>query len=53
MGKMLGIGLAQHIKMDYAQNLRKKPAKVKIGPSKCFSCHFLRSSRVLEFAILG
>ena len=43
-----------HIKMFYVQNLRKNPAKPKLGPQNILcdtSCPFLRISRVLEFAI--
>ena len=46
--------LEHHIKMDYVQNLRKDPAKPKLGPQNVLhdnSCPFLRSSRVLKFAI--
>ena len=38
------IDMAQHIKMDYAQNLKKDPVKAKKGPSQNFyrvlSAHF-------------
>ena len=48
--------LEHHIKMDYVQNLRKNPAKPKLGPQNVLydnSCRFFRSSRVLKFAIFG
>ena len=48
--------LEHHIKMDYVQNLRINPTKPKLGPQNVLydtSCPFLRSSKVLEFAIFG
>ena len=32
MSEISGMDWAQHIKMDYAQNLKKDPVKAKKGP---------------------
>ena len=56
MWKMPDLGFGTSYKDGLCPKLLKNPAKPKLGPQNvlCYtSCPFLRSSRVLEFAIFG